>query len=301
MLAFIIVNYNNYQETIKAVNSLYENNDIDFIVVVDNASTDDSYHYLKNIEGGKTIVLDSGRNGGYSWGNNCGIRYALDNYKPDFIAIMNPDVELPQKSLTNCLKILNGNPSIGVITPIMYNSNGERNAMFAWKERKYLHDLVSTSSIFTKFFYNSRILKSIYYSFDDFIGCEYGAVDTIPGSLLIFRTDALRSTGLFDEKIFLYYEEEIICRKLRNKGYQVAIDPNHHYVHHHATTINKNVDKIGRLRLLCSSKYYYWKEHREISRLQLAILKASLNLNIAEQMIITPTKNLIKKLKGSRP
>ena len=66
-----MVNYKNYKDTIKCLDSLkkvmYQNLSI---IVVDNNSKDDSFEILKEYEDDRIIVMESGFNGGFAFGNN---------------------------------------------------------------------------------------------------------------------------------------------------------------------------------------------------------------------------------------
>ena len=100
--AAVILNYNDPEATKGAVERLRHFKAIDDVIVVDNASTDDSARklgsYLKRInaedaDGGPdryTLVL-SDRNGGYGYGNNIGLRYACEITGSGLCLIANPD------------------------------------------------------------------------------------------------------------------------------------------------------------------------------------------------------------------
>ncbi len=63
-VSIILVNYKNYKDTIKCLDSLkkvmYQNLSI---IVVDNNSKDDSFEILKEYEDDRIIVMESGFNG----------------------------------------------------------------------------------------------------------------------------------------------------------------------------------------------------------------------------------------------
>jgi len=76
LFGFVVLNYTNHQETIDCVDSITRLPGDNFrIVVVDNRSPNDSYDVLRERFAGdaRISVLQSGRNGGYSFGNNIGI------------------------------------------------------------------------------------------------------------------------------------------------------------------------------------------------------------------------------------
>ena len=56
-------------------------------------------------------------------------------------------------------------------------------------------------------------------------------VDWLAGMFLLFRSDASRAVGGFDEAYFLYYEDVDICRRLRKAGKHAVYDPRAEVVH----------------------------------------------------------------------
>jgi len=56
-------------------------------------------------------------------------------------------------------------------------------------------------------------------------------VDWIAGMFIVFRADAFRAVGGFDERFFLYYEDVDICARLRAAGYSVAYEPGAAVIH----------------------------------------------------------------------
>ena len=78
----VILNYNDAGSTQKLVDSIIGYSLIWHIAVVDNCSTDGSLKLLgeKYSDNKKVSVISSGKNGGYSYGNNFGARYLIDQY-----------------------------------------------------------------------------------------------------------------------------------------------------------------------------------------------------------------------------
>ena len=75
-VALIVLEYNDAEETVKYVKKVSEYETINKIVVVDNHSTDvNTMEILKEIESEKVAVMQTEKNGGYSYGNNFGMKY----------------------------------------------------------------------------------------------------------------------------------------------------------------------------------------------------------------------------------
>ena len=115
----IILNYNGYKDTISCVHSLlsFYGNDKDCnILVVDNASIDQSSQVIMDEFGDKIIFLQSDRNGGYAYGNNIGIRYALQ-HGAEYLCLLNNDTEFGCDAITPCIEYLRNHPEVAFAGP----------------------------------------------------------------------------------------------------------------------------------------------------------------------------------------
>ena len=75
-VAIIILNYEAYHETEKCVKSIFDKGlDVEGIVIVDNASSNESFSYLKRkYKSNKSVkIVKSNKNVGFAKGNNIGI------------------------------------------------------------------------------------------------------------------------------------------------------------------------------------------------------------------------------------
>ena len=102
MLAVILVNYNNSDDTIDCVNSLKNSTYNNFIViVVDNGSNSKDKEYLsREAEKSNFVLISSDKNLGFSGGNNLGIKYALE-HNADFLLLLNNDTVVKEDFLKN--------------------------------------------------------------------------------------------------------------------------------------------------------------------------------------------------------
>lgn len=77
----ILVNFNNYKLTNDCINSIQKSTYKNIsIVIIDNASNDDSYAVLSSMYSNNEsiFVIKSSENNGFSAGNNIGIKFALE-------------------------------------------------------------------------------------------------------------------------------------------------------------------------------------------------------------------------------
>lgn len=284
-ISCIILNYNDAETTISLVNSLVNYEILDSIVIVDNCSTDDSASRLQAIEAGKVHFISSEKNGGYGYGNNQGIRYAYGNLHATHVLIANPDVKVTEECIQamkdSFLKI----SRLGVAAAVTMDGTGKV-ALSSWRLNGLLGDLLDTGLITRRIFapwLNDRPeLKA------DSKKERYVYADAVPGSLFMADIYALMECGLYDEEVFLYYEEKILGFQLKKKGYGTVLLLNQSYVHLHSVSINKNVKSILKKQaLLHKSKLHYYKKYLGINRFQECLVKAFLAFLMAEIWFLT--------------
>ena len=94
MNAFVILHYRAIDSTVMCTDSIKKLDGENHIVIVDNASPDDTGHKLreKYLNDPDVTVLVNGENAGFARGNNLGVRWAWENLKPDFTVVLNNDV-----------------------------------------------------------------------------------------------------------------------------------------------------------------------------------------------------------------
>lgn len=101
-IVFLILNYNNMEETQKCIDSITQTKVLNWeAVIVDNGSTDDSYKKMETLYDDKKNIhlIKSKYNLGFSNGNNLGYKYVRDNLDADFLIVTNNDVLFPQNDL----------------------------------------------------------------------------------------------------------------------------------------------------------------------------------------------------------
>lgn len=107
MVVFVILHYMALDETITCVDSILNNIDGEKkVVVADNASPNGSIEELrKKYDGHIDVdVLEAGSNLGFAKGNNFGYKFAVKRYHPDYIVVMNNDMEIVQREFISEIK-----------------------------------------------------------------------------------------------------------------------------------------------------------------------------------------------------
>lgn len=285
-ISCIILNYNDAKTAVGLVNSLANYKILDSIVVVDNHSTDDSASRLAALAGGKIHFIRTEKNGGYGYGNNQGIRYAYENLHASHVLIANPDIKVSEETIRAMSEAFSKVSRLAAAAAVTTDETGNI-ALSGWRLHGLLGDLLDTGIItrrvFAKCLNDRPELRA-----GQGKSPSYVYVDAVLGSLFLADVHVLVECGLYDEEVFLYYEEKILGFKLKEKGYKTALLLNQSYVHLHSVSIDKSVKSILKKQaLLHESKLHYYKKYLGINRFQELLARAFLGFLMGEIWFLT--------------
>lgn len=293
-VAVIVVEFNGAEETVQYVNKIAQYQSIQKIVVVDNQSTDlNTMQILERIQNEKIVMIQSDKNGGYNYGNNYGIQYLeKSGEKYDYIIISNPDIVIEEKAIKRCLEILQTHKNVAVVAPRMLDVKHCPMRRSSWKMRTFWLDVIHSTRLLEMIFYTQ--LRKGEYSEEDY-SHDLLEVETISGAFFIIKYDVYKEIGKFDENIFLFYEEDILAKKLKEKGYQTISVNDVNFIHYESQTIGKTLSYYKKVKQLYKSKMYYQKQYNHIHFWQIVLFEI---LNVArkiELIIEVPIRKIWKK------
>lgn len=228
-VTIVLLNYNGANDTIDCLQSLlsisYHNYNI---IIVDNDSSDKSIEEIKiymqnhNIEhiifpsivsaledeNQNTFIsiIQSEHNGGYGYGNNIGIKYALKN-NADYVLILNNDTVVDPCFLEPIVQMCEKDKSIGIATG-----------------KIYFYDKPDTIwSNGGKF--NHCIAKVEHMNFNEKdIGQKPPKENTfISGCMWLIPKQVFERVGLINEEYFMYVEDLEFCQRVLNVGYKLNV------------------------------------------------------------------------------
>ena len=293
-VAVIVVNYNDIEDTVAYVQKLNSYEIINRIVVVDNLSTTiGAFDNLKKLENEKVKVISSDKNGGYNYGNNFGIRYLESkNEKYDYFIISNPDIDIAEKAIINTLEELGSNKKVAIAAPRMLDKEKRPIRRSAWKLRTFSLDMIHSTRLLEILFYKK--LRKGEYTEKDYQN-KVLEVDAISGAFFIIKNEVLEEIGLFDENVFLFYEEDILAKILKQKGYKILSLNTENFIHYESQTIGKTLSFYRRTNQLYKSKMYYQIKYNKINKLQKMIFVILNIFRKIELLIEIPLRKLLKK------
>ena len=293
-VAMVILNYNAEEDTIKYVESIKEYKILNKIIVVDNKSTNENVMAkLKILENEKIEVIQSDKNGGYSYGNNFALKY-LDkqNEEYDYVIISNPDVRVTEDAINKCIDVLNENKDVAVVAPRMFNKEGQAIRRSSWKIRTPKLDMVHSTRLLEILFY--KLLRNGEYSKKEYENAKL-EVEAVSGAFFVIKKEIFKQIGYFDEEVFLFYEEDILSKKIKQLGYKVYSLNDINFVHYESTSINKTHTYYKRIKQLYKSKMYYQKKYNKINKVQETIFKILNMCRYIELLVEIPIRKLLKK------
>jgi N-acetylglucosaminyl-diphospho-decaprenol L-rhamnosyltransferase len=103
-------------------------------------------------------------------------------------------------------------------------------------------------------------------------------VDYAEGACILCRAAALRSVGGFDERFFLYFEEEDLSRRLRERGWMTLLVPAAE-VSHEQRGSSEGFGNAAMAPFFTHSLYWYYRKHSsrgyaELARCTIAVCVA---------------------------
>ena len=292
--AIIILNYNSKDDTIRYVNEIKNYEILNTIIIVDNNSTNlNEFEDLEKLKDDNIFVIKSDKNGGYSYGNNFGLRFLeslKENY--DYVVISNPDVEVKKEAFEKCFEELEKNENVAVCAPMMIDKNGVHIRRSSWKIRKPKIDMINSTRLTEILFY--KWFRKGEYSEDEFKNFKL-KVECVSGAFFAIKYNIFKQIGYFDENVFLFYEEDILASKLQKLGY-IEISLNDiNFKHFESKTISKVLNYYNKIKMLQKSKMYYQKEYNNISKFQIIIFTILNCLRKIELLFEIPIRKLLKK------
>jgi GT2 family glycosyltransferase len=221
LVTVVIVNYNGGEMICQCISALEVQRFIGFtIVVVDNNSTDGSVTSIRTRHP-SVLVLEPGSNLGFAGGVNHALRECELGL---WVALLNPDAFPTPDWLENLVDAARKHPE--------YAAFGSR--MFSDEERLQLDGVGDAYHVSGLPWRNGHGCKnSARYE-------QEGEIFAPCAAAALYRTDAIKSIGLFDEDFFLYVEDVDLGFRLRLAGYRALYVPTASVVHLGSAFVGKH-------------------------------------------------------------
>jgi len=278
LVYMIILNYINYQDTIECVESLKKLNYPNYkVIIVDNASPNESELILKRRYKENYIVLQSGKNLKYAGGNNFAVNYILKKIdEPKYILILNNDTKIiDEDMLTILIKNAEMIEDLGAIAPKIIRPDGKEDGPYA--EPTFFGILFN--ELFFPVAWLTRIvnkyIKGIFkLSNENYINIA-NIVYRLSGSCMLVNFSAFIKVGMFDCNNELYTEEMILAEKFILSGYNNYYFPRTSILHKHSKSISLIYSEKEKYYEMHKSNLYYFSKYKNYNGFKLMVLKIS--------------------------
>jgi GT2 family glycosyltransferase len=254
-VSICIVNWNVKEILAKCIQAIKQNTkDLDYeIIVVDNASTDDSVKKI-GAEYPDVILVASDVNLGFAKGNNLAVEYAKGNY----ILYLNPDTEIVTNAIAGMHAFIDAHPECGAVGCKLTAPNGDIQytcaSSFPFPRRE-----------FNFFFCLNRLFpKSPYFSareldYWDHLDSRY--VECLSGACMLVRKEIIDELKGFDNELFMYAEDIDLCFRIIKAGWQNYYLSSENIIHYEGASSSKTKKRYFSDMLQHESNYLFLKKN----------------------------------------
>ena len=240
-----ILNWNALNLTINCINSILESSfdNID-IIVVDNASNENEADKIQQRFPNISIVRNQ-RNLGFAGGHNQVIRIAIDRGF-DYIWLVNNDCSFKPTDLENILGVVEADPKIGIVSPIIAlpDRYGEERFQFVgswfnWETQSCIRPKDPALVLRRE----NKFPNDMW----------------VTGTAMLLRCEMLKKIGGLDERYFAYFEDNELGARASRAGYLSRMAFDVEILHH---SFSSTHDRPPHYFYLCSrNAYLFWVEN----------------------------------------
>lgn len=217
-VSVIVLNYRDADLTLQCIASVMSasvrTGDELEIIVVDNSASD-TLEILRNALPERIVTIANENNVGFARACNQGIDIA----RAPLILLLNNDAFLNAECLALAISFLQTNPTAGILSPQLVGVDG-------------VEQVTGTRFPSIKHLAGEYLLPFPY------LGSTYSIssnkpfpVDTVIGAAMFIRREVIDCIGKFDEGFFFTGEDIDYCRRTRDAGFVVYLDPRCKLVH----------------------------------------------------------------------
>ena len=254
-LCVVIVNYRTASLVLDCIETLREqlDHDLDHIVVVDNNSGGEDVPTIKAGLGERGLsslvtVVASPENGGFSAGNNIGVRAVM----ADGYLLANADTLFRDDAIGELLRVTEKYPRAGILSPRLEWPDGEPQ-ISCFRFHSPFSELINVAA--------TRGITRLLGGYDVPLAtvADASMPEWTSFACVLIRREVFERIGYLDEGYFMYYEDVDFCRRAREAGYGIVNWPGSHVVHLRGQSSGMKKMQKERKRL---PAYYYHSRAR---------------------------------------
>lgn len=223
-LSIVIVNWNTETDLKNCLSSIFQHTTkyCYEIIVVDNASQDDSVSMTKELFP-DVIVKQNSTNLGFAQACNQGIAISKGLY----ILFMNPDILVINDSINNLLEFAKSRQNAYILgCRVLGPDKKLQQSCFMFPS---ILNILVWGFCLHRLFPDNRFFgrqDMTWWNAND-----ERQVEVVKGCFLLVRRELFSKIGLFDEDYFLYAEETDLCYRCDKAGYDILFTPSAEVIH----------------------------------------------------------------------
>lgn len=255
-LSVVILNYRTSTLLLRCLQSVERHAPAAEVIVVDNASPDNSVSVMQQHYPRARLVLNTS-NVGFARGMNQGLAAATGG----LLLALNADTELVAATLPGLMEAVTRWPGAGIIGPAQHAPNPlnpsrpGRHLASAFADPTLLREAARLLLLADS--WQARLRRGPW----QLPGGPARSVDWLMGAALLFRRECLADIGGFDEGSFMYGEDWDVCYRARQAGWQVVYVPNAPVLHHENAAGAKHFGAYRLARVLQGEHYFHRKHY----------------------------------------
>lgn len=286
MVGIVILDYNNAKDTINCIESVVRYTPVGTykLFIVENGSKqetigkisnyvnryddyiigDDDFCYPANLP--FITLVNSKSNDGYARGNNKALNVLDKDDEIEHVMILNNDILFVEDTVSQLLNIYNSLPDCGIVSSLLLKKDQKSidyccarldydKMQFFWE---YLFSFKDVFGLISRHENRRRLL----YSYPELKEKDSFEIELPSGSCMLIKKDVFRKIGYFDEGTFLYFEENILYRKIKELGLKNYLCPKIKCIHLGAST-SKKIPSLFIMRCQKESTVYYLEKYRK--------------------------------------
>jgi len=229
------------------------------VIVIENASGDCVGELIRT-EYPWVNYLESGINLGFAKANNIAYEFA----RGEFILFLNPDTISNSVAYLHCIRRLQKEPDIGVISPKLVMLDGEMDLACRRSIPTIWDGFCRAVGLAAKF---PRIPLFSGYNLTYMPDNGTYEVGSVNGAFMLCQRKKLLRVGTFDEQFFMYGDDLDLNYRFRKAGYRVVYDGRVQIIHIKGASSSKEADKMARAVFSATRQFYLKHFNPHLSRL----------------------------------
>ncbi len=200
------------------------------VIIVENGSDDGSLEMIREGWPQHQLIVNE-ENQGFAKGSNQGLGVARGR----FVFLLNTDTEIAADSLALMIKFLEDNPTYGAVAPKLIHPDGRVQAT--------VHSFPTLRTAFwfatpmERWFPDSKELRR--YFLRDWDQETTRDIDQPPAAAMLIRKEVLDGIGLFDETLWLFYNDTDLSLRMAKAGWKTRYLAEARVVHHVGASTKK--------------------------------------------------------------